>query len=400
MSYPSVFASIPALTPPPGVTSNFDNPKTLKSSFVAVNASFLSLMVFVVAIRIYSRGVIARVLGWDDYTCIIGALCSIVHTIMTLRVADFGFGTHLWDIRAITLVPSRIQASLQPCLCTHWRPFTDHAQQMDSLSLIYALAIFFTKLSICLLYLRIFAINRLLRIAIYGGIVFFAIFHTAYIAWSIAAMTLCISASALRRPICANAQLATVIFGVPNFCTDLYLVILPIRSIIKLRLRRRQKVGVLFIFLSGSMLIYTAVRLHDHDTLYYAALTTELTIVELNVGLITASMFAMPQFFSRSKLFKASTYSSLRNRLFGSRDLSKNRADIDVSRATAKRHWFSHRAASGRENAFVGLPEIPQVHLETGRSFYTYKGDDSTQGILKTTTYDVATSSEVEESRA
>lgn len=66
MSYPSVFASIPALTPPPGVTSNFDNPKTLKSSFVAVNASFLSLMVFVVAIRIYSRGVIARVLGWDD----------------------------------------------------------------------------------------------------------------------------------------------------------------------------------------------------------------------------------------------------------------------------------------------------------------------------------------------
>ncbi|KAL8750596.1 MAG: hypothetical protein Q9184_006371 [Pyrenodesmia sp. 2 TL-2023] len=276
---------------------------------------------------------------------------------------------------------------------------------MDSLSLIYALAIFFTKLSICLLYLRIFAVNRLLRIAIYGGIVFFALFHAAYIAWSVAAMTLCITASSLRRPICANAQLATVIFGVPNFCTDLYLVVLPIPSIIKLRLRRRQKVGVLFIFLSGSIacvvsfarLIYTAVRLHDPDTLYYAALTTELTIVELNVGIITASMFAMPQFFSRSKLFKASTYSSLRNRLFGSRDSPKKRGDTDVSRAAIKRHWFSHRDASGQGNGFVELPGIPRVHLETGRSFYTYGGDESAQGILKTTTYDVASRSKVED---
>lgn len=74
MSYPSVFASIPAIPPPPGIKSNFDNPRTLKSSFVAVNATFLSLMVIVVAIRTYSRGVIARAMGWDD--CMLSILVN------------------------------------------------------------------------------------------------------------------------------------------------------------------------------------------------------------------------------------------------------------------------------------------------------------------------------------
>ena len=62
------YENIPAFPPPPGVVSNFDNPKTLSSSIIGVNVTFLSLMLIVVFIRIYSRGFIARSLGWDDCT--------------------------------------------------------------------------------------------------------------------------------------------------------------------------------------------------------------------------------------------------------------------------------------------------------------------------------------------
>ena len=60
------FANIPALVPPPGVQSNFDNPRTLRASFIVINAIFLPLMLLVVAIRLYSRGHIMQKIGWDD----------------------------------------------------------------------------------------------------------------------------------------------------------------------------------------------------------------------------------------------------------------------------------------------------------------------------------------------
>ena len=60
------FANLPALVPPPGVLSNFDNPKTLAPSLVAVNVTFIPLMVIAVALRMYSRGFIVHALGWDD----------------------------------------------------------------------------------------------------------------------------------------------------------------------------------------------------------------------------------------------------------------------------------------------------------------------------------------------
>ena len=60
------FANIPALAPPAGVLSNFNNPVSLAPSLVAVNAIFLSLMVIAVTIRIYSRRFIVHALGWDD----------------------------------------------------------------------------------------------------------------------------------------------------------------------------------------------------------------------------------------------------------------------------------------------------------------------------------------------
>ena len=60
------FANLPALAPPSGVLSNFDNPETLAPSLVAVNVTFLSLMLVAVTIRLYSRGFVVHALGWDD----------------------------------------------------------------------------------------------------------------------------------------------------------------------------------------------------------------------------------------------------------------------------------------------------------------------------------------------
>ena len=62
----ALLEGIPALSPPPGVISNFINPPTVAPSLIAINGVFLPLTIIAVTIRIYVKGRIIRALGWDD----------------------------------------------------------------------------------------------------------------------------------------------------------------------------------------------------------------------------------------------------------------------------------------------------------------------------------------------
>ncbi len=63
------FSNIPAAAPPPGMVSNFSDPKTLSTSLIVLNAIFLSIMLIVVGARLYSRAFLSRAIGWDDCKC-------------------------------------------------------------------------------------------------------------------------------------------------------------------------------------------------------------------------------------------------------------------------------------------------------------------------------------------
>ena len=56
----------PAMPPPPGIESNFDNPPSLALHLIVVNAVFVALMAITVGIRLYVRVFITKALGWDD----------------------------------------------------------------------------------------------------------------------------------------------------------------------------------------------------------------------------------------------------------------------------------------------------------------------------------------------
>ena len=58
--------NLPALPPPKGVDSQFDHPRSLAPSIIAVNATFLPLMIIAVGVRLYTRKFVANALGWDD----------------------------------------------------------------------------------------------------------------------------------------------------------------------------------------------------------------------------------------------------------------------------------------------------------------------------------------------
>lgn len=60
------YSNVPALAPPPGSVSNFNDPTTLSTSLIALLVAIMVLMLTVVGMRLYSRALLSHAVGWDD----------------------------------------------------------------------------------------------------------------------------------------------------------------------------------------------------------------------------------------------------------------------------------------------------------------------------------------------
>lgn len=59
-------ASTPALEPPPGVTSNLENPRTIKQQQIVVCSLLISIAFCFTLIRAYVKTFVTRKYTWDD----------------------------------------------------------------------------------------------------------------------------------------------------------------------------------------------------------------------------------------------------------------------------------------------------------------------------------------------
>lgn len=59
-------AQVPAGPPPPGITSNFTDPETLRAPVIAVNVILLVVTTTFVGMRIYTRKFLNRILSAED----------------------------------------------------------------------------------------------------------------------------------------------------------------------------------------------------------------------------------------------------------------------------------------------------------------------------------------------
>lgn len=130
---------------------------------------------------------------------------------------------------------------------------------------LYAASAFFVKLSLFLLYLRLFKPNKVTRWLIYLGILVCGIFYSASI---ISNCVFCIPhpgegsdtfAWTMRAQKCsAPSQHLAVVQAVFSTLSDLYLVIIPIGSVFQLHLPGHKKLGVSAIFMVGIMWVLTS----------------------------------------------------------------------------------------------------------------------------------------------
>lgn len=102
-----------------------------------------------------------------------------------------------------------------------------------------------------LLYFRIFAVKQTLRYWIWAGIGLQVVVYTATTACAIALELVCTAESARTNSFCVNQYKNVVFQAVFSFATDLYVLILPIKSVLNLQLSPRRKIGVILLFGTG-----------------------------------------------------------------------------------------------------------------------------------------------------
>lgn len=116
---------------------------------------------------------------------------------------------------------------------------------------------FLAKLSILLLYLRIFQVDRQTRILVYIAVIWNAALSLAdMIGFGI----LCVplpgrswQRASRDRKCRVVALMFSLVTGVVNFCSDLFIIGIPIPAVWNLQLRTSKKLGVIAIFATGGL---------------------------------------------------------------------------------------------------------------------------------------------------
>ncbi|KAL4881108.1 hypothetical protein BJY04DRAFT_218624 [Aspergillus karnatakaensis] len=277
-----------------------------------MGAIFVPLMLLAVAIRVYVRTCIIRLWGAEDTTCILAACGSVASMGVMIKCVSLGLGRHLWD------VPVRILLDV-----SNNRILSDY--------MTYPWTVCFAKLSILLLYKRLFLVGWE-RIAIWAGIVMVTVLYGTFILLAILNTAICINEYstdlwATLTSFCVFQHRQVLVWtAAVNISTDFYVVILPINRFVRLQISRRKKIGLCMIFASGlgacaasvARSIMLLKHLYTKDTTWISAELSMYSygilpylppvppsdilygrIAEMNIGIIVACVCTFPKFIQR-----------------------------------------------------------------------------------------------------
>ncbi|KAJ6167640.1 hypothetical protein N7497_000483 [Penicillium chrysogenum] len=238
---------------------------------------FLVTSPALVAIRLWSRVKSKSGLGWDDWTILASSIFAVIVMAFMLGACAYGFGQHIANLTA----PNK--------LMTLKLFFVSQA--------FYKLTMNMTKMSILLLYLRIF-IQRWFRITCYVLLVIIAFYMVAAFFASIFQCTPV--ARAWNKTIpgsCINITTNWYANAGFSIATDIIILTLPMYPLYKSKIVLKRKIALMGVFALGAFVAVTSIlrmRTLDFsstspDTTYDIA-SSVWTMMEENVAITCACL--------------------------------------------------------------------------------------------------------------
>ncbi|RAK94259.1 hypothetical protein BO79DRAFT_261278 [Aspergillus costaricaensis CBS 115574] len=316
------------ISPPAGEQANFINPVNHMSGNIALHTVCLTLATCGVTMRLFTRVKILKCkLGADDYFCVLAWCLTVVFSGLMFESYHYGIGRHMWDEPMAWLVPA--------------------LKYFTIAQYIYLLLTPAVKLSFLLFYYRIFAPDRRMRYLIIGGIIFVSVTHIGLFFVTIFECTPVSHAwNQFGKGKCFPPSILPYLSGALSSSTDLYVLLLPIRSCLGLNMTLRRRLRLLAVFSVGILACVTSlIRLGKTHVLYDSADKTWnisdiaiWAVLECNVGLLCSCLLLLPRFIERYYPRGVASYFS---RLWSSNHRSKESPVKYVSSTLENGVWQS-----------------------------------------------------------
>ncbi|DAA75748.1 TPA_exp: Integral membrane protein [Trichophyton benhamiae CBS 112371] len=285
---------------------NYEHPKELRGpGLIILTAIFAPLTAAVVAIRLFTRIRISKSFGTDDILIVAAAIPAIACGVITvLGTIKYGWSRHVYDVPFDQLVLGLKLTMALECL--------------------FGVSCALTKLSL-LFFTRkmIFGINsKILKWLVWITI---AVVAAEMVIFCIVVIFTCRPISAywtlsFHPQECINETAHLLIGTIINIFTDLLVVILPIPTVMGLKLPYRQRIVLALLFgagfavcIAGSFKTY---YVHAYNVSYDKTWDSYPVwisgTIELYLGVIAASLASVKPFFARYLPAVLGTWSSQR----------------------------------------------------------------------------------------
>ncbi|KAI0118648.1 hypothetical protein GGR51DRAFT_128195 [Nemania sp. FL0031] len=362
---------VPTVPPPDDSPPNFDNPESLSTATIAIASVMIFLTTLFVGTRIWINW---QNLKWSDYFTVIAYLLQTGFS--GIIVSLHQYGRHLWDIPM--------------CWMT-----TSYLKRIYAHSLLFGLALLFSKAAIFLLYLEIFGTNRRTRLLIWVGLVLTVLLYSTFIPFTSVynAPAAGQSWDGLFARI-ADLKRAQVILrwslaiGAGSILLDFYIFILPIPILTKLHVSKIKRLQLTALFGTALLgvvasivaLAYRVYLITDPlDSTWHTAAVDIANMIENDVAIIVGSMPAFSHFL-RERVAGGSLWKSVSSAWKSSQTGgSTNRASIlGRSWPPSSKGPYGLRSRPHSEEGFE-LTSSQQGIIE-GSTANAYAGDSLSSG--------------------
>ncbi|KAK6332258.1 hypothetical protein TWF696_002979 [Orbilia brochopaga] len=287
--------------PPPEVVASwpepdYEHPANRGRSLIVVEIALFSLTFIIVAGRIYTRTLIIRSFGLDDWFIIPSTIFCLGLTISTCLATTGGYGLHIYD------VPHHLR--------------TKSLEYAWANMLLYCIAVTFTKISILCFYLRLVPSGIFRKLT---WLTMTAVVALGF-AYGLMVVFYCIPVRAYWQPYeypdakCLSDEAALISNAAVNIVLDCWLWIMPVPVVWKVRLPIRQRIGLVGVFALGSFvclagilrLVYVIRTAYSYDRTWDGFSAWIWTAAESDVGIICASLPALKPLVTKITNFRFS----------------------------------------------------------------------------------------------
>ncbi|KAI1771304.1 integral membrane protein [Hypoxylon cercidicola] len=270
---------------------NNNNPESRGHAGMTVGVLLTGLVTITLAIRLYARKWLTRGFGLDDVLILVAYWPATAFTIIGIVAEErLEWNRHTWDVEAKFEIPGLKLV------------FADE--------ILFDLATSLTKLSILTLLYRLTTVSRDHNMTI-AVLVSIALVSINCFVFFIVCICQCTPLSEFweltnEPQNCINQGAHILAASIINTVTDWLVVLLPIKTVLGLNLPKRQTIIIMLLFgigiLASSVGIarsyFTWILITDYDSIWNSWTVWFCSAIELNLGIICASIPATKPFFA------------------------------------------------------------------------------------------------------